>query len=181
LAELTDHERILYNRQMLIDGWGSEGQLGLKTSTVFIAGAGGLGSPVSIYLAVAGVGELKVCDADTIELSNLNRQILHGSGRIGELKALSASKTLTDLNPAVKVVSCSDFLDENNVQRIVGQPDLVVDCLDNFGFRSFMGRCTACWDKQRSCFRPRHHACDASFPSHRPKRSSQWWAPHLVS
>ena len=95
LAELTDHERTLYSRQMLIDGWGTDGQLELKTSTVFVAGAGGLGSPVSIYLAVAGVGELKICDADTIELSNLNRQILHGLNRIGESKALSASRTLS--------------------------------------------------------------------------------------
>jgi molybdopterin/thiamine biosynthesis adenylyltransferase len=135
MAELTDHEQILYSRQMLIEGWSSEGQVALKTSTVFIAGAGGLGSPVSIYLAVAGVGELKICDADTIELSNLNRQILHGISRIGELKALSASKTLTELNPDVKLAIRSDFLDATNVQRIVGQPDLVVDCLDNFETR----------------------------------------------
>jgi molybdopterin/thiamine biosynthesis adenylyltransferase len=135
METLTDYERTRYSRQMLVAGWGEEGQKRLKRSRVFIAGAGGLGSPVSIYLVVAGVGEIKICDADTIELSNLNRQILHTDARIGELKATSAAKTLGQLNPTTSIVTYADYLDERNVERIVGQPDIIVDCLDNFETR----------------------------------------------
>jgi molybdopterin/thiamine biosynthesis adenylyltransferase/molybdopterin converting factor small subunit len=132
---LTDYDRTRYDRQMMIEGWGAEGQSKLKASSVFVAGAGGLGSPVSIYLAIAGVGELRLCDADRPELSNLNRQILHTDKRIGELKAVSAEKTLRELNPTIKIVTYSDYLDENSVERIVGKPDIIVDCLDNFETR----------------------------------------------
>jgi molybdopterin/thiamine biosynthesis adenylyltransferase/molybdopterin converting factor small subunit len=135
VVALTNYDRTRYGRQMMIDGWGEEGQAKLKASSVFIAGAGGLGSPVSIYLAIAGVGELSICDADRPELSNLNRQILHTDERIGELKAVSAQNTLRELNPTVKIVAYPDYLDENNVERIVGKPDIIVDCLDNFETR----------------------------------------------
>lgn len=132
---LTGHEKTRYNRQILIEGWGIDGQTNLKSSSVFIAGAGGLGSPVSIYLAVAGVGKIRICDADTVELSNLNRQILHTDARIGEKKVLSAAKTLHALNPLVKIVPCSEYMDEASVERIVDKPDVVIDCLDNFETR----------------------------------------------
>jgi molybdopterin/thiamine biosynthesis adenylyltransferase len=135
MEKLTNYDETRYNRQMLIHGWGEQGQTRLKQSSVFIAGAGGLGSPVSIYLAVAGVGEIRVCDADTIELSNLNRQILHPDDRIGESKAGSAEKTLKALNPSINIVTYADYLDENNIERIVGQPDIIVDCLDNYETR----------------------------------------------
>jgi adenylyltransferase/sulfurtransferase len=120
---------------MLITGWGEAGQLVLKRSSVFVAGAGGLGSPVAMYLAAAGVGEIKLCDADTVELSNLNRQILHSDARIGELKAVSAGRTLKELNPTLNIVPCTDYLDAHNVEQIVGKPDVVVDCLDNYETR----------------------------------------------
>ncbi len=132
---LSEAERERYHRQMLIEGWGEEGQRKLKEARVFIAGAGGLGSPVAIYLAVAGVGEIHICDADRIELSNLNRQILHPEARVGELKALSAQKTLEELNPHVRVVPHAEYLDASNAERIIGQPDVIVDCLDNFETR----------------------------------------------
>ncbi len=135
MEKLTDYDKTRYDRQMLIDGWGEEGQARLKASSVFIAGAGGLGSPVSIYLAVAGVGEIRICDADRIELSNLNRQILHPDARIGELKSASAVRTLTELNPTLKIVTYSDYLDEHNAGDLIGTPDIVVDCLDNFDTR----------------------------------------------
>jgi molybdopterin/thiamine biosynthesis adenylyltransferase len=135
MEKLTNYDETRYNRQMLIDGWGEQGQTRLKQSSVFIAGAGGLGSPVSIYLAVAGVGEIRICDADTIELSNLNRQILHPDDRIGQSKAGSAEKTLKALNPSINVVTYTDYLDENNIERIVGQPNIIVDCLDNYETR----------------------------------------------
>ncbi len=132
---LTEYDLTRYQRQMLIEGWGESGQEKLKSSRVFVAGAGGLGSPVAFYLAVAGVGEIRICDADRVELSNLNRQILHNDTSIGELKAVSAEKTLRALNPEIKVVTCSDRLDENSMERIVGMPDVIVDCLDNFETR----------------------------------------------
>ncbi len=131
MGTLTDHERTRYSRQILMEGWGTEGQINLKSSSVFIAGAGGLGSPVSIYLAVAGEGEIRISDADTVELSNLNRQTLHTDARIGERKVVSAVKMLHELNPTVKIVPCSDYLDKASVERIVARPDVVIDCLDN--------------------------------------------------
>jgi len=135
MRNLTKADTVRYHRQMLMEGWGEAGQEKLKSSRVFVAGAGGLGSPVSIYLAVAGVGEIRICDADRVELSNLNRQILHTDARISALKAESAGQTLGELNPTIKVVTCSDYLDESNIEWVVGQPDIVVDCLDNFETR----------------------------------------------
>jgi adenylyltransferase/sulfurtransferase len=120
---------------MLISRWGQEGQTKIKSSKVFIAGAGGLGSPVAIYLAVAGIGEIGICDADVVDLSNLNRQILHTDKRIGQSKAESAAITLRELNPTVCVVPSSDYLDQDSVERIVGKPDIIIDCLDNFDTR----------------------------------------------
>lgn len=135
MDRLTDYERTRYHRQMLVAGWGTAGQAKLKSCSVFIAGAGGLGSPVSIYLAVAGVGEIRICDADTVELSNLNRQILHTDASAGEPKVRSAAKRLGALNPTIQIATLAEYLDQDNVGRIVGQPDLVVDCLDNFETR----------------------------------------------
>ena len=132
---LTDLERAQYHRQMLIAGWGEEGQQKLKDCRVFIAGAGGLGSPVSIYLAVAGIGEISICDADTVELSNLNRQILHPVAHIGQSKVVSAAKTLHELNPSVRLLTHAAYMDQDSLESIVGQPDVVVDCLDNFHTR----------------------------------------------
>jgi molybdopterin/thiamine biosynthesis adenylyltransferase len=135
MVELTDYDKVRYERQMMMPGWGEEGQLRLKRASVFVAGAGGLGSPVAIYLAVAGVGEIRICDADRIELSNLNRQILHTEERIGELKAASAGESLRALNPTINIIACSDYVDLSNVEEIVGRPDIVVDCLDNYETR----------------------------------------------
>ncbi|GAB4528782.1 MAG: HesA/MoeB/ThiF family protein [Anaerolineae bacterium] len=135
MKSLTDYDMTRYGRQMMIDGWGVEGQARVKAASVFVAGAGGLGSPVAVFLAMAGVGQIKICDADRVELSNLNRQLLHNDSRIGQLKSVSAEKTLRELNPTIEVLAYSDFLDEHNVADLVGTPDIVVDCLDNFETR----------------------------------------------
>ena len=140
LSRLTDYERDRYNRQMLISDWGEAGQFKLKHSSVFIAGAGGLGSSASIYLAVAGVGEIKICDFDRIELSNLNRQILHPEKRIGELKAVSAEKTLREMNSSINILTYTDRLTAENIEKIVGKPDVIIDCLDNFDTRYLLNR-----------------------------------------
>jgi len=120
---------------MMMDGWGEETQRRLKRSTVFIAGAGGLGSPVSIYLAVAGVGKIRICDFDSPDLSNLNRQILHNHTRLGTNKAVSARQTLSELNPDVDITAITDKITQENVHDIVGKADIIMDCMDNFPTR----------------------------------------------
>ncbi len=135
MAKLTQPDLIRYSRQMQLAGWGEAGQQKLKASSVLIAGAGGLGSPVSLYLAAAGVGELRIVDSDVVELSNLNRQILHGEGRLGRAKAASAVETLNALNPGVQVTPFIEHLDESNIERIAGKADLAIDCLDNYATR----------------------------------------------
>lgn len=137
---LSDREKERYKRQMIFEGWGEESQAQLKKSTVFIAGAGGLGSPVSIYLAVAGVGKIRICDCGDPELSNLNRQILHDDSRIGKNKAISARETLAKLNPDSLVEPITDKILDENVEALVGKVDLIVDCMDNFDTRHTLNR-----------------------------------------
>lgn len=124
-----------YNRQIIMEGWGVETQEKLRNSTVFIAGAGGLGSPVSIYLTVAGIGNIRICDFDSPDWSNLNRQILHNHERIGTNKALSAKKTLAQLNPHINVTAFTDKIGFENVDTLVGDSQLIIDCMDNFPTR----------------------------------------------
>lgn len=133
-----EHQR--YARQMMLDGWGEETQRRLKDTTVFVAGAGGLGSPVAMYLAVAGVGHIRLCDFDAPEYSNLNRQILHDPSRIGVNKAVSGQQTLATLNPDVEVIALPEMIDENSVERLVGDATLILDCMDNFPTRYLLNR-----------------------------------------
>jgi len=135
MSALTDYDRSRYARQIIIPGWGDEGQEKIKAATVFIAGAGGLGGPVSIYLATAGVGTIRICDADVVELSNLNRQILHTDQGVGSPKALSAEARLREVNPSITVEGCKAYIDEKSIESIVGTPDVVLDCLDNYPTR----------------------------------------------
>lgn len=139
--EISPEDRQRYGRQMLIDGWGEAGQEKLKNAEVFVSGVGGLGSPVSIYLAVAGVGKIRVCDFDAPELSNLNRQILHHDARIGLNKALSAKKTLEVLNPTVKIMEFPEKIEEDNVDELVATSQIIVDCMDNFETRLILNAC----------------------------------------
>ena len=132
---LNEDELKRYNRQMMMEGWGKETQEKIKGSTVFIAGAGGLGSPVSIYLAVAGVGTIRICDFDSPDQSNLNRQILHNHSRIGINKAVSAKQTLEELNPHINIRAFTDKIVAENVDELVGNSDLILDCMDNFPTR----------------------------------------------
>ncbi|MEJ2183877.1 MAG: HesA/MoeB/ThiF family protein [Nitrospirota bacterium] len=132
---LSENERKRYDRQMMMEGWGREVQEKLKGSTVFVAGAGGLGSPVSMYLAAAGVGTIRICDFDTPDWTNLNRQILHNHGRLSTNKALSAGQTLRELNPDVAVQALPEKIVAENVDELVGEADLVMDCMDNFPTR----------------------------------------------
>lgn len=131
----TQEELNRYNRQMMMEGWGIGTQEKIRNSTLFIAGAGGLGSPVSIYLAVAGVGNIRICDFDSPDWSNLNRQILHNHNRIGINKAISAKQTLEEMNPHISVTAFTDKIVEENVDELVGNADLILDCMDNFPTR----------------------------------------------
>ena len=139
--KLNQDELERYGRQMLLEGWGETGQLALKSSTVFIAGAGGLGSPVAIYLAVAGVGHIRICDVDALEPTNLNRQILHDHTRVGVNKATSARQTLELTNPNVKVTPITDRIEAHNVDTLVADADIILDCLDNFPTRYVLNEC----------------------------------------
>jgi len=132
---LSERETKRYGRQMMMHGWGEAGQLKLKKATVFVAGAGGLGSPLSIYLAVAGVGHIRICDFDAPELTNLNRQILHNDSRIGVNKAESARQTLTQLNPDIQVTAVTEKITAQNAETLIGNADILVDCMDNFDTR----------------------------------------------
>jgi adenylyltransferase/sulfurtransferase len=135
---LTTDEKQRYGRQIIIPGWGEEGQRRVKRATVFIAGAGGLGSPVAIYLAAAGVGTLRICDCGEPELSNLNRQILHSDSDIGKNKARSARETLAHINPCVTVEALSAKIERENITELAGNADIIVDCMDNFPTRHLL-------------------------------------------
>lgn len=138
---LSENELKRYTRQMMIEGWGEAVQTKLKQSTVFIAGAGGLGSPVSIYLAVAGIGNMRICDFDSPDWSNLNRQILHDHTRIGTNKAVSAKMTLERLNADITVTAYTDKIVEENVDSLAGNADIILDCMDNFPTRFLLNEC----------------------------------------
>ena len=138
---LNEQDRERYHRHMMIAGWGEAGQERVKSARVFVAGAGGLGSPTSIYLAVAGVGRLAICDCDSPELSNLNRQILHNDSRIGMNKAQSAKLTLSELNPSIDIDAIEARIEAENVDELVGEADIIVDCMDNFPTRYLLNEC----------------------------------------
>lgn len=132
---LSETQAKRYSRHLLVPEVGEAGQLKLLDSRVLLIGAGGLGSPSAYYLAAAGVGTLGIIDADVVDDSNLQRQILHNTSRIGKYKAESARETLEALNPDVKVVTYLERLDETNVHQIIADYDVIVDGTDNFPTR----------------------------------------------
>jgi adenylyltransferase/sulfurtransferase len=135
---LTERERERYRRQILL--FGEDGQERLKGAGIFIAGAGGLGSPVALYLAVAGVGTLTVVDSDVVDRTNLNRQILHHDRDIGERKAISAEEKLQEINPDITVRAIDAHIGEANAGRLVGKADGIVDAMDNYPARYILNR-----------------------------------------
>lgn len=172
--ELTDAQLERYSRHLLLPEVGAKGQEKLLKARVLLLGAGGLGSPAALYLAAAGVGTLGVIDNDTVDASNLQRQVLHGTASVGVAKVESASQRLTDLNPDVKVVPFQERLTSENVDRIFDQGwDVIVDGLDNFPTRylvndasvwkdipvvhgsifRFDGQVTTFWPKKGPCYR----------------------------
>lgn len=148
--DLREEEIRRYKRQILLPEVGLEGQRKIKAAGIMVTGAGGLGSPVAYYLAAAGVGKMTVVDSDQLEISNLNRQILHNSDRIGMYKAESAGRTISSLNPEVEVKVCCDRLTPENAVELIGESDLVVDCTDNFSTRFILNE--ACLRTKKPLF-----------------------------
>lgn len=135
-TQLTSAQLDRYSRHILLPEVGEKGQEKLLNGRVLLLGAGGLGSPAALYLAAAGVGKIGLVDADTVDASNLQRQILHATSRLGMPKVLSAEKAINDLNPDVKVVKFEERVNSSNVDRIFGDGwDCIVDGCDNFPTR----------------------------------------------
>ena len=135
IADLSSDELLRYARHLTLPGIGVAGQQKLKAARVLLVGAGGLGSPAALYLAAAGVGTLGIADNDVVDLSNLQRQVLHETPAIGERKTRSASRRVTGINPHVRVETFDTRLSSANAREIVREFDLVLDGSDNFPTR----------------------------------------------
>ena len=140
---LTNDERTRYSRHLLLPEIGLIGQERLTSSKVLVIGAGGLGSPAALYLAAAGVGTIGIVDNDRVELSNLQRQILHSTDDVGERKVQSASKRLQQLNPHIAVESYPVYLDAKNAVDILQKYDVIIDGTDNFATRYLVNDASA--------------------------------------
>ncbi|MRG90671.1 molybdopterin-synthase adenylyltransferase MoeB [Polyangium spumosum] len=133
--QLTEAQRDRYSRHLLLPEVGEAGQAKLLGSKILLLGAGGLGSPAALYLAAAGVGTIGLVDADVVDASNLQRQIMHATSRVGMPKVDSGEQTIRDLNPDVRVVKFEERLTSHNVERIFRDFDVIVDGCDNFPTR----------------------------------------------
>jgi adenylyltransferase/sulfurtransferase len=132
---MNDNQRLRYSRHILLPNLGEAGQQRLLDARVLILGLGGLGSPVAMYLAAAGVGRLLLADFDAVDLSNLQRQLLHGSADVGRTKVDSALDTLRGLNPEVVLEPVKGSLNRDRLQALAERVDLIADCSDNFETR----------------------------------------------
>ncbi|MET0693466.1 MAG: adenylyltransferase/sulfurtransferase MoeZ [Propionibacteriaceae bacterium] len=171
--ELTLEEVRRYSRHLIIPDVGMDGQKRLKNAKVLVIGAGGLGSPALLYLAAAGVGTLGIVEFDTVDESNLQRQIIHGQSDVGKSKAVSAKESIAEINPLVNVIVHDIRLDNDNVMELFSQYDLIVDGTDNFATRylvndaavllhkpyvwgsiyRFDGQASVFWADQGPCYR----------------------------
>lgn len=137
---LSDAEMLRYNRQIILKAFDFEGQEALKQSSILILGAGGLGCASSQYLATAGLGKLTLIDDDIVELSNLQRQVLHHDADIGKLKVESAAQALKELNPELEIVTVAKRLNDEALLSLVQEHDLVLDASDNVDTRNQLNR-----------------------------------------
>ncbi len=141
MIDLTEEQIQRYSRHVLLSEVGVEGQRKLLSASALVIGAGGLGSPVMFYLAAGGVGRIGIIDSDVVELSNLQRQILHGTSDVGKSKALSAQATVTELNPDCQIEVFDQRLDAANVRELIQGCDVVLDGSDNFPTRFLVADC----------------------------------------
>ncbi|HSQ40654.1 MAG TPA: molybdopterin-synthase adenylyltransferase MoeB [Fibrobacteraceae bacterium] len=173
LPELSSDETARYARHLILPGFGVEGQRKLKAARVLMIGTGGLGAPVGLYLAAAGVGHLGLVDFDQVDISNLQRQVIHGSGNIGMSKVRSAEARLRDINPLIQIEPHEMRLDSSNALDVIRDYDMVVDCSDNYTTRylindacvlldkpdvfgsvsAFTGQATVFWVSRGPCYR----------------------------
>lgn len=173
LEDLTAQEKARYSRHLVLPHVGAEGQRRLKSAKVLVVGTGGLGSPVSMYLAAAGVGNLGIVDFDAVDASNLQRQIVHGTSDVGTPKVISAQKRLQEINPYIKVIPHGVRLTSQNALELFKDYDIIVDGTDNFQSRylindacvflgkpnvygsifRFEGQVGVLWAKHGACYR----------------------------
>ena len=132
---MTDDQLLRYSRHILLDEIGIEGQQRLMAAHALVIGAGGLGSPVALYLGTAGVGRITIVDGDVVDLTNLQRQIAHNLARVGEPKAASAATSIAAINPDVRVAALCERADAKRLLALVAEADVVIDCSDNFATR----------------------------------------------
>ncbi|HEV7814282.1 MAG TPA: HesA/MoeB/ThiF family protein [Janthinobacterium sp.] len=137
---MNDQQLLRYSRHILLDEIGIEGQQTLLAAHALVIGAGGLGSPAAMYLASAGVGKITLVDDDTVDLTNLQRQIAHTTARVGRPKAESARLTLHEINPGIDIVALAERADESRLAELVADADVVLDCTDNFATRHAVNR-----------------------------------------
>lgn len=137
---MNDQQLLRYSRHILLEEIGIAGQQRLRDARALILGLGGLGSPAALYLAASGVGRLTLCDDDTVELSNLQRQIIHRTSCIGQTKVASARSLLQDINPDVECIALAVRPDEQQLREMIAASDVVLDCSDNFTTRYAVNR-----------------------------------------
>lgn len=144
---MNDQQLLRYSRHILLNEIGIEGQQRLLNAHVLIIGLGGLGSPAALYLAASGVGKLTLCDHDTVDFSNLQRQVIHRTSTVNQPKVDSARVALRDINPEVECIALDLRADAQRLRELTGQADVVLDCSDNFATRYAVNR--ACLDQRK--------------------------------
>lgn len=144
---MNDQQLLRYSRHILLNEIGIEGQQRLLQAKVLIVGLGGLGSPAALYLAASGVGQLTLCDHDTVDFSNLQRQIIHRTSTVDQPKVASAQAALHDINPEVECIALEIRADAEQLRELVGKADVVLDCSDNFATRYAVNR--ACLSRRK--------------------------------
>ena len=137
---MNDAQLLRYSRHILLDEMGVEAQERLLAATVLVVGAGGLGSPAALYLASAGIGRILLADGDTVDLTNLQRQVLHRDDRVGQGKAESGRRSLLEMNPEIEVEAIATRLEGDALRAAVARATVVLDCCDNFATRHAVNR-----------------------------------------
>ena len=137
---MNDDDLLRYSRHILLEEFGIDGQARVSAGRALVIGAGGLGSPVALYLAAAGVGHVTLVDDDEVDLTNLQRQVAHTHARVGSLKVESAAQAMRDINPGMSIETHAARADEALLSRLVEAADVVIDCCDNFATRQAVNR-----------------------------------------
>ncbi|MDR6857146.1 molybdopterin-synthase adenylyltransferase MoeB [Variovorax guangxiensis] len=137
---MEDQDLLRYSRHILLEEFGIDGQARVSAGHALVIGAGGLGSPVALYLAAAGVGHITLVDDDEVDLTNLQRQIAHSTARVGQAKVESAAAAMRDINPEIRIETHVQRADEALLDRLVATADVVIDCSDNFATRHAVNR-----------------------------------------